>query len=50
MAQQVKDLVLLQLWCRLQLKLRFNPWPKELHMLSVQPKKKKKELRCTRLL
>ena len=24
---QVKDLVLLQLWRRLQFQLRFNPWP-----------------------
>ena len=26
--QWVKDLVLSQLWCRSQLQLRFNPWPR----------------------
>ena len=37
--QWVKDLVLLQLW------LGFRPWPRNFHMLWVQPlgKKKKKE-------
>ena len=40
--QWVKDLALMQLWCRLQLQLRFNPWPRNLHMLWVQPKKKEK--------
>ena len=30
MAQQIKDLVLLQLWRRSQLWLRFDPWPWEL--------------------
>ena len=29
----LKDLALLQLWCRLQLWLRFNPWPGELPYL-----------------
>ena len=39
-AQWVKDLALLQLWHRLQLLLRFYPWPRNFHMLWVQPKKK----------
>ena len=26
-----------QLWCRLQLWLTFSPWPRNLHMLWVQP-------------
>ena len=29
----LKDLVLLQLQCRLQLRLRFSPWPGNFHML-----------------
>ena len=37
-AQWVKDLALMQLWCRLQLWLRFNPWP----WPRVQQKKEKK--------
>ena len=36
-AQWVKDLVLLQLWHRLQLWLRFNPWPGNFSMLWVKP-------------
>ena len=36
----VKDSALLQLWCRLQLRLGFDPWPGNLHMLQVQLKKK----------
>ena len=28
----LKDPVLLQLWHRLQLQLRFNPWPENFHM------------------
>ena len=39
MVQWVKDLVLLQLWCWLQLRLRFDPWPGNFHMLWVWPKK-----------
>ena len=35
MAQQVKDVVLLQLWHR------FSPWPGNFHMLQMQTKKKK---------
>ena len=30
--QQVKDPVWLQLWCR------FNPWPRNVHMLWIWPK------------
>ena len=37
--QWVKDLVLLQLWHRLQLQLEFDPWPGNFHMLQVWPKK-----------
>ena len=42
-AQWVKDLALLQLWRRSQLRLRFNSWPKNFHMLQVMQKKKKKK-------
>ena len=28
----LKDLAMLQVWCRLQLQLRFNPWPGNFHM------------------
>ena len=38
--QQVKDLALPQLWCRSQIRLRFDPWPGNVHMLWVQPLKK----------
>ena len=41
MVQWCKDLVLLQLWHRSQLQLRFDPWPGNFHMLWVQLKKKK---------
>ena len=34
--QWVKDPVLPQLWHRLQ--LTFDPWPRNFHMLQVQPK------------
>ena len=37
-AQWVKDLVFPQLPCRLQLQLRFDPWPRNFHMLQAQPK------------
>ena len=33
--------VLPQLWHRLQLQLRFNPWPRNFHTQQVQPLKKK---------
>ena len=41
-AQQVKDLALLHLWPRLQLWHRFDPWPRNFHILWVWQKKKKK--------
>ena len=42
----VKDLVLLQLWHRLQLQLRFDPWPGKFHIpILVQPKKEKNRLK-----
>lgn len=34
---------MVQLWCRLPLWLRINPWPGNFHVLQVQLKKKKKE-------
>ena len=37
----LKDLVLLQLRPRSQLWLRFSPWPGNVHVLQVQPLKKK---------
>ena len=40
--QWVKDLVLPELWRRLQLQLGFDPWPGHFHMPRVQTKKKKK--------
>ena len=43
MVQRVKDLALLELWCRSQLRLRFNPRPWKSPMLQVQPKKGKKK-------
>ena len=45
MVQWVKDPMLLKVWCRSQLQLRFDPWPWNLHMAQVEPtgeKKKKK--------
>ena len=32
-AQWVKDLAFQQLWHRLQLRLRFDPWPRSFYML-----------------
>ena len=43
LVQWVKDLALLQLWCRPQRRLGFDPWPENFHMLQVQPKKGKNE-------
>ena len=44
----LKDPALPQLWHRLPLQLGFNPWPRNLHMLWVQPfKKKKKDVQST---
>ena len=39
----LKNLVLPQLSCRLQLWLRFSPWPRNFHMLWAQPKQKRKQ-------
>ena len=47
MGQLVKDPVLLQLWCRLELWLRFNPWPRKFQMLWVQQNKPKKQANTT---
>ena len=33
----LKDPVLPQLWCRVELQLRFNPWPKNFHMPRAWP-------------
>ena len=47
-AQWVKDLPLLWLWCRSKMWLTFDPWPENvpwicmIHMPWVQPKEKKK--------
>ena len=38
-----KDLVLLPLWRRSWLWLRFSPWPRNFYMLWVQPFKKTKQ-------
>ena len=35
----LKDPALLQLWCRLQLQLRFTAWPGNFYMLLVWPQK-----------
>ena len=42
--QRVKNLALPQLWCRLQLQLDFDPWPRNFHMSWAQLKKKKKNI------
>ena len=49
MVQWVKDLVLLKLWHRLKLWLRFNPWPRNFHMLYMQPGGKKKKSKQKKL-
>ena len=41
LAQQVKDLALLQLWCRSQLQLGFYLWSRNFHVPWGQPKRKK---------
>ena len=41
--EKVKDPALPKLWHRSQLRLRFDPWPGNFHMLQVQPKKEKKK-------
>ena len=37
LAPWVKVLALLWLWCRLQMKLQFDPWPGNFHMLQEWP-------------
>jgi len=41
--QWVKDLAVLQLWCRSKLWLRYDPCPGNFQMLQVWLKKKKKK-------
>jgi len=41
--QWVKDSALPQLWRRLQLWHGFSPWPGNLHMPQMRPKKKEKK-------
>lgn len=40
----LKDLALLKLWSRSQLRLRFSPCPGNIHMPPVRPLKKKKKV------
>ena len=41
-AHWVKDMALPQLWCRLQLRLRFDPWPRKLpYTLGATDKEEK---------
>ena len=42
-AQWVKDLVVLQLQCGLQLQLRSDPWSWNFHMLQAAKEEKKKK-------
>ena len=44
--QWVKNLVLPQLWYRLQLWLKFDPWPGNFHMPWAQPKTKNQKNSC----
>ena len=41
LAQRLKHLALLQLWLRLQLQLRLDPWPRNFHVLGMWPKKER---------
>ena len=43
MAQRVKGLAWSLQWFGLLLRLRFSPWPENVHMPLVWPKKKKKK-------
>ena len=43
LALWVEELALPHLWCRLQLWVRFSPWPGNFHMPQAQPLKKKKK-------
>ena len=45
MAQWLKDLTLKQLWRTQQLQLGFSPWPGNVHMPWVWPKKKKNKIK-----
>ena len=42
-AQWIKDLMLLWLWCGLQMWLGFDLWPGNFYMLWVRPKTEKKK-------
>ena len=42
-AHWAKDPVLLQLWHRSQLWLRFHPWPRNFHMPGSKKGKRKKD-------
>ena len=42
-AQHVKDLALSLPWLRLLLQHRFNPWPRNVHMLQGSPKRKEND-------
>ena len=44
LVEWVKDPVLLQLWCSLQLKLGVDLWPRNFHMPWVRLKKKRKKV------
>ena len=46
MVQQVKDLVLSQLWCRSQLQLGLPPWPGNVHVPRVPLQKRKRKVRA----
>ena len=41
--QWVKDPALLQLWLKLQLRLRFDPWPRNFCKPWMQPKGEKRD-------
>ena len=42
LAQWVKDLMLPWLWCRPQVQLQFDPWPRNFLTPMMQPSKEKK--------
>ena len=44
----VKDPALLQLWHRSQMQLRISYWPRNSHMLGMQPKKAKTKQKETK--
>ena len=45
MVQWVKDPALPQQWHRLQMQLRFNPWPRKFHMPWVQLERGKNRIK-----